>query len=105
MSQIHTDTNERLKVISTRIGYEFDLSTKRSEVFDQLKDIASLTHKQQFYTSKKLVMEPELMDLSQGLPEVARAAFVFDLLEGDEMLYVLKASSTCSPVSSFCGSK
>ncbi|KAG6411838.1 hypothetical protein SASPL_129922 [Salvia splendens] len=63
MSQIHTDTNERLKEISARIGYEFDLSTKRSEVFDQLKGIPGLTLKQQFYVSKKLVKELELMDL------------------------------------------
>ena len=86
MSQIHTDTNERLKEISTRIGYEFDLSTKRSEVFDQMKGIPGLTLKQQLYICKKLVKEPELMDLFRGLPEVARAAFVFDLLEGDNML-------------------
>ncbi|KAG6430291.1 hypothetical protein SASPL_108355 [Salvia splendens] len=86
MSQIHTDTNDRLKEISARIGYEFDLSTKRSEVFDQLKGIPGLTLKQQFYVSKKLVKEPELMDLFRGLAEVARAAFVFDLLEEDEMI-------------------
>ncbi|KAG6382229.1 hypothetical protein SASPL_158138 [Salvia splendens] len=86
MSQIHTDTNDRLKEISTRIGYDFDLSTKRTEVFDQLKDIPGLTLKQQFYISKKLVKEPELMDLFLGLPEIACGALVFDLLEIDGML-------------------
>ncbi|KAG6426802.1 hypothetical protein SASPL_111036 [Salvia splendens] len=83
---IHNDTNERLKAISTRIGYEFDLSTKRTEVFDQLKGIPGLSLKRQFYISKKLVKEPELMDLFRGLPETARVAFVFDLLETDEMI-------------------
>ena len=86
MSQIHTDTNDRLKEISSRIGYDFDLSTKRTEVFEQLKGIPGLTLKQQFYISKKLVKEPELMDLFRGLPEIARGAFVFDLLEIDQML-------------------
>ncbi|KAG6392950.1 hypothetical protein SASPL_147179 [Salvia splendens] len=86
MGQIHTDTNERLKEISNRIGYEFDLSNKRSEVFDQLKGIPRLSLKLQFYISKKLVKEPELLDLFRGLPETARAAFVFDLLEADEKL-------------------
>ncbi|KAG6395957.1 hypothetical protein SASPL_142091 [Salvia splendens] len=86
MGQIHTDTNERLKEISTRIGYEFDLSNKRSEVFDQLKGIPGLSLKLQFYISKKLVKEPELLDLFRGLPETARAAFVFDLLEADDKL-------------------
>ena len=86
MGQIHNDTNELLKEISARIGYEFDLSTKRAEVFDQMKGIPGLTMKQQFYISKKLVKEPELLDLFQGLNETARAAFVFDLLETDGML-------------------
>lgn len=86
MNQIREDTNERLKEISTRIGYEFDLSTKRTEVFDQLNGIPGLALKQQFYISKKLVKEPELMDLFRSLPEVARPAFVLDLLEIDQML-------------------
>ena len=45
MGQIHTDTNERLKEISSRIGYEFDLSAKRAEVFEQLKGIPGLSLK------------------------------------------------------------
>ena len=55
MGQIHTDTNDRLKEISSRIGYEFDLSNKRAEVFDHLKGIPGLSLKLQFYISKKLV--------------------------------------------------
>ncbi|KAG6415563.1 hypothetical protein SASPL_122976 [Salvia splendens] len=86
MNQIREDTNERLKEISTRIGYEFYLSTKRTEVFEQLNGIPGLTLKQQFYISKKLVKEPEIMDLFRGLPEVSRPAFVLDLLEIDEMI-------------------
>ncbi|KAG6394425.1 hypothetical protein SASPL_145009 [Salvia splendens] len=88
MGQIHTDTNERLKEISNRIGYEFDLSNKRSEVFDQLKGISGLSLKLQFYISKKLVKEPELLDLFLALPETARTTFVFDLLEADEKLAI-----------------
>ncbi|KAG6429293.1 hypothetical protein SASPL_107341 [Salvia splendens] len=86
MGQIHSDTNDRLSEISKRIGYEFDLSNKRAEVFDQLKGLPGLSLKLQFYVSKKLVKEPELLDLFRGLPETARAAFVFDLLETDNML-------------------
>lgn len=86
MNRIHEDTNERLKEISNRIGYEFDLSTKRAEVFNQLKGMLGLTIKQQFYVAKKLVKEPELMDLFRGLDDFARPAFVFDLLETDQML-------------------
>ncbi|KAG6382510.1 hypothetical protein SASPL_157822 [Salvia splendens] len=86
MGQLHSDTNDRLTEISKRIGYEFDLSNKRAEVFDQLKGLPGLSLKLQFYVSKKLVKEPELLDLFRGLPETARAAFVFDLLESDNML-------------------
>ncbi|KAG6418428.1 hypothetical protein SASPL_120632 [Salvia splendens] len=86
MNRIHEDTNERLKDISTRIGYEFDLSAKRTEVFNQLKGMPGLTIKQQFYAAKKLVKEPELMDLFRGLDDLARPAFVFDLLETDGMI-------------------
>lgn len=63
MGQIHNDTNERQQEISSRIGYEFDLSTKREELFEQLKGIQGLTLKLQFYVSRKLVKEPELLDL------------------------------------------
>ncbi|XP_042024830.1 uncharacterized protein LOC121771989 [Salvia splendens] len=86
MNRIHEDTNERLKDISNRIGYEFDISTKRTEVFNQLKGMAGLTIKQQFYAAKKLVKEPELMDLFRGLDEWARPTFVLDLLETDGMI-------------------
>ncbi|KAG6403671.1 hypothetical protein SASPL_135899 [Salvia splendens] len=86
MNRIHEDTNERLKDISNRIGYEFDLSTKRTEVFNQLKGMPGLTIKQQFYAAKKLVKEPELMDLFRGLDEWARPEFVLDLLETDGMI-------------------
>ncbi|XP_042006253.1 uncharacterized protein LOC121755038 [Salvia splendens] len=86
MNRIHEDTNERLKDISTRIGYEFDLSTKRTEVFNQLNGMPGLTIKQQFYAAKNLVKEPELMDLFRGLDDLARPTFVFDLLETDGMI-------------------
>ncbi|KAG6431440.1 hypothetical protein SASPL_109519 [Salvia splendens] len=59
MGQLHSDTNDRLPGLSLKL---------------------------QFYVSKKLVKEPELLDLFRGLPETARAAFVFDLLESGNML-------------------
>ncbi|KAG6389187.1 hypothetical protein SASPL_150646 [Salvia splendens] len=86
MTRIHEDTNDRLKEISSRIGYEFDLSTKRMRVFNQVKGMVGLTIKQQFYAAKKLVKEPELMDLFRGLDEFTRSAFVLDLLDTDGML-------------------
>ncbi|XP_042063714.1 uncharacterized protein LOC121807528 isoform X1 [Salvia splendens] len=86
MTRIHEDTNDRLKEIYSRIGYEFDLSVKRIEVFNQVKGMVGLIIKQQFYAAKKLVKEPELMDLFRGLDEFARPAFVLDLLDTDGML-------------------
>ncbi|KAG6423912.1 hypothetical protein SASPL_114320 [Salvia splendens] len=82
--------NKKRKVEDKMDGvlrYAFDLSNKRAEVFEQLKGIPGLSPKLQFYVCKKLVKEPELLDLFRGLPETARAAFVFDLLETDNMLH------------------
>ena len=66
MKQMHEDTNEHLKTLSTRIGYEFDLSTKRAEIFNQLGVVSGLTLKHKFFVGQKLVKEPELMDLFKG---------------------------------------
>ncbi|KAG6416353.1 hypothetical protein SASPL_123781 [Salvia splendens] len=60
MTRIHEDTNDRLKEISSRIGYEFDLSTKRTNVFNQVKGMVGLTIKQQFYAAKSLLRSPSL---------------------------------------------
>ncbi|KAG6406206.1 hypothetical protein SASPL_133805 [Salvia splendens] len=86
MTRIHGDTNDRLKEISSRIGYEFDLSTKRTELFNQVKGMVGLTIKQQFYAAKMLVKEPELMDLFRSLDEFPCPAFVLDLLDTEGML-------------------
>ncbi|KAG6430384.1 hypothetical protein SASPL_108449 [Salvia splendens] len=57
------DTNEHLKTLSTRIGYDFDLSAKRAEIFNQLGVGSGLTLKHKFFVGQKLVKEPELRDL------------------------------------------
>ncbi|KAG6397618.1 hypothetical protein SASPL_143788 [Salvia splendens] len=36
LSKLHAETNSRLDVMSSRIGYEFDLDKARHEVFDKL---------------------------------------------------------------------
>ncbi|KAL1536951.1 hypothetical protein AAHA92_29519 [Salvia divinorum] len=81
MNRMHEDTKEHLKTLLTRIGYEFDLSAKRIEVFDQLGGVPGFTLKHKFYVGHKLVKEPELIDLFKGLPEIARPAYVMVLLE------------------------
>ncbi|KAL1565458.1 hypothetical protein AAHA92_07672 [Salvia divinorum] len=45
MTHIHEDTHEVLTTLSTRIGYEFDQSTKRAEVYELLGVIPGLTLK------------------------------------------------------------
>ncbi|KAG6421604.1 hypothetical protein SASPL_118161 [Salvia splendens] len=69
-----------------RIGYEFEQSAKREEVYKLLGQISGLTMKQKFYTSAKLVKEPELLDLFRSMPEDDRPEFVVFMLESDGMI-------------------
>ncbi|KAL1558851.1 hypothetical protein AAHA92_09266 [Salvia divinorum] len=43
LANLHAETNSRLEVISSRIGYEFDLGKARQEVFDKLGSVEGLT--------------------------------------------------------------
>ncbi|KAG6430623.1 hypothetical protein SASPL_108695 [Salvia splendens] len=77
---------------------EFDQSVKRSEVYKLLGVIPGLTMKHKFYTSAKLVKEPELLDLFMSIPEIDRPDFVVFLLETDGVLGVkhsLECTGTC----------
>ncbi|KAG6430533.1 hypothetical protein SASPL_108603 [Salvia splendens] len=86
MNRMHADTNDRLAMLSKRIGYDFDLSAKRTEVYDLMAIIPGLTLKQNFYACAKLVKEPELLDLFKAMPEVARPGFVIFILETDGVI-------------------
>lgn len=81
MNRMNDDTNERLRTLSARIGYEFDLTTKREAVLKLLGVVEGLTKKQKFTAAKILVKETELLDLFRGMDEADRPDFVMFLLE------------------------
>ena len=81
MKRINDDTNERLHTLSTRIGYEFDLTTKREEVLQLLGVVQGLTKTQKFTAAKILAKETEMLDLFRGMDEADRPDFVMFLLE------------------------
>lgn len=86
MNKMNDNTTARLDTLSKRIGYEFEQSAKREEVYKLLGQISGLTMKQKFYTSAKLVKEPELLDLFRSMPEDDRPEFVVFMLESDNMI-------------------
>ncbi|XP_042011855.1 uncharacterized protein LOC121760274 [Salvia splendens] len=81
MKRINDDTNERLHTLSTRIGYEFDLTTKREEVLQLLGVVQGLTKRQKFTAAKILAKETEMLDLFRGMDQTERPDFVMFLLE------------------------
>ncbi|XP_042001907.1 uncharacterized protein LOC121751256 [Salvia splendens] len=83
MNRITGNTSERLETLSKRIGYEFEQSDKREEVYKLLGHISGLTLRQKFYISAKLVKESELLDLFRSMPEEDRPEFVVFMLESD----------------------
>ncbi|KAL1569217.1 hypothetical protein AAHA92_00723 [Salvia divinorum] len=62
MTKMHDYTSARLETLSTRIGYDFNLSAKRVEVSKMLDDIPLLTKKHKFMACHILVKEPEHLD-------------------------------------------
>ncbi|KAL1534925.1 hypothetical protein AAHA92_31039 [Salvia divinorum] len=81
MSEMHKDTNQHLEKMSSRIGYDFDLSAKRTEVSRLLGSITLLTQKQRFLACDILVKEPECLDLFTGMSEVDKTDYVIHILE------------------------
>ncbi|KAG6406364.1 hypothetical protein SASPL_133964 [Salvia splendens] len=48
LANLHVETNSRMEVISSRIGYDFDLGQARQAVFDKLGDVEGLTIYQRY---------------------------------------------------------
>ncbi|KAL1567872.1 hypothetical protein AAHA92_03299 [Salvia divinorum] len=81
MTKIHVDTSERLRTLSTRIGYDFDLSAKRVEVSKMLEEIPLLPQKHRFMACDILVKEPEHLDLFTGFSMVDKYDYILHILE------------------------
>ncbi|XP_042024232.1 uncharacterized protein LOC121771504 [Salvia splendens] len=80
LSKMHADTTESLKSVSSRIGYEIDLSNKRTNIVKILGGIPGLAQRDKFEAIRILLEKQEHLDVVFALPE-------FELL--DYITYIL----------------
>ena len=81
MAKLHEGTNARLDHLATRIGYEFDVTKARKELFQMMSLIQGLTLAQVFIASDAILAKGERLDYFMSLPEGAREAYVWHALE------------------------
>lgn len=81
IGKLHDDTNARLDRLTDRIGYEFDVTKARKEVFNMMGQIPGLTLSQVFIASDAILARIERLDYFMSLPEGAREPYVWHALE------------------------
>ncbi|KAG6411701.1 hypothetical protein SASPL_129785 [Salvia splendens] len=72
LSNLHTETNVRLEVISSRIGYEFNLGKAKQDVFDKLETVQGLTLDQRYELCNILSDKPQRLEVFMGMRASAR---------------------------------
>ncbi|KAL1548308.1 hypothetical protein AAHA92_16554 [Salvia divinorum] len=80
LGKLHEDTNSRLDRLTERIGYEFDVSKSRKEVYNILGTIG-ITLQEQFDAAEYIFAKVDRIDLFKCLPEHARHPYVMQALE------------------------
>ncbi|KAG6413136.1 hypothetical protein SASPL_125838 [Salvia splendens] len=80
LEKLHEDTNKRLDTLSLRIGYEFDLSKARKDVFQLLGRLPGLTREQKFDVGEILLEKVERLDFFLGMQDEDRSAYVLRAL-------------------------
>ncbi|KAK6137430.1 hypothetical protein DH2020_028853 [Rehmannia glutinosa] len=75
-------TDARLGDIAKRIGYEYDVSIARKEVFGVVGNMQGLSLRDKLLVSKLLVKNTEDLELFFSLPDEAKAEFVRMKLSG-----------------------
>lgn len=81
IGKMHEATNARLEYLGTRIGYEFDLTKARKDVFELVGNINGINLAQVFDASDFILEKVQRLDFFMSLPEVARHAYVLRALE------------------------
>ncbi|KAG6415957.1 hypothetical protein SASPL_123378 [Salvia splendens] len=81
LGNLHAQTNARLDVIASRIGYEFDIGKARQEVFDKLCDVDGLTLAQRYKLCSILADKPQRMEVFMGMKEHAKLGYLLMLFE------------------------
>ncbi|KAL1536838.1 hypothetical protein AAHA92_29421 [Salvia divinorum] len=80
LGNLHEQTNSRLDIISSRIGYEFDLGKARQEVFDKLGCVEGLTLDQRYELCDILCDKPQRLEVFMGMPMNAKLGYVLRLI-------------------------
>ncbi|XP_057811504.1 uncharacterized protein At2g29880-like [Salvia miltiorrhiza] len=80
LHEVGRGTESRLETISSRMGYDFDISKARKEVFAKLSGIPGLSQTEKFEICNMLAKEVELLDVFSSLPEEAKEDYVLFLL-------------------------
>ncbi|KAL1564376.1 hypothetical protein AAHA92_06727 [Salvia divinorum] len=83
LGNLHAQTNSRLDIISSRIGYEFDLGKARQDVFDKLGTVDGLTLDQRYDLCDILGDKPQRLEVFMGMPANARLGYVLRLIHQD----------------------
>lgn len=86
IGKMHEDTNARLQYLATRIGYEFDLTKARKEVFELVGVIPGLSLEQALDGSEFILAKVERLDFFMSLPEGARQVYVYRALEKQNVM-------------------
>ncbi|CAA0827102.1 Unknown protein [Striga hermonthica] len=78
-----TETGARLREIAQKIGYEYDVSAARKEVYSVVGKILGLNMQEKLVLCKLLVRNTEDLELFFSLPDDAKAEFARMKLAGN----------------------
>ena len=81
IGKMHEATNTHLEYLGSRIGYEFDLTKARKDVFELVAKVNGINLAEVFDASNFILEKVERMDFFMSLPEVARHESVFPALK------------------------
>ncbi|KAL1566833.1 hypothetical protein AAHA92_02390 [Salvia divinorum] len=81
LANLHAETNSRLEVISSRIGYEFDLGKARQDVFDKLGTVEGLTLDERYDLCDILGDKSQRLEVFMGMPSNARLGYLKRLMK------------------------
>ncbi|KAL6570424.1 hypothetical protein OROMI_014938 [Orobanche minor] len=80
LREIGDKIDARLRDLTKRIGYDFDVSIKRNQAFELLGAIEGLSLEDRFDVCDLLAKEIEKLDVFMGLPQDAREDYVMRIL-------------------------
>ncbi|KAG6423820.1 hypothetical protein SASPL_114223 [Salvia splendens] len=83
LSKLHDATNARLEVISSKIGYDFDLGQSCQAVYDKLGGVEGLTIAQKYRLCNILGDKPQSLEVFMGMPGPSKLGYLLSLLDDE----------------------